>query len=76
MKGATLVGSLLLDLYDREGLLHHVGFTSTMKQADKPARDQAALQDNVVCDHAVVARPAPSDVTAIQSKNTSGYLRK
>ena len=36
-EGKTLVGSLLLGLYDREGLLHHVGFTSTIKQADKPA---------------------------------------
>jgi ATP-dependent DNA ligase len=32
-----VVGSLLLGLYDDEGLLHHVGFTSAIKQADKPA---------------------------------------
>ncbi|MCA6118260.1 ATP-dependent DNA ligase [Bradyrhizobium sp. WSM 1738] len=32
-----VVGSLLLGLYDEEGLLHHVGFTSAIKQADKPA---------------------------------------
>jgi len=32
-----LVGSLLLGLYDEEGLLHHVGFTSGIKAADKPA---------------------------------------
>ena len=32
-----LVGSLLLGLYDDEGLLHHVGFTSSIKAADKPA---------------------------------------
>ena len=31
-----LVGSLLLGLYDAEGLLHHVGFTSGIKAADKP----------------------------------------
>jgi len=30
-----VVGSLLLGLYDDEGLLHHVGFTSAIKQADK-----------------------------------------
>jgi ATP-dependent DNA ligase len=29
------VGSLLLGLYDRKGILHHVGFTSTIKQSDK-----------------------------------------
>ncbi|WP_256467433.1 ATP-dependent DNA ligase [Bradyrhizobium sp. 190] len=32
-----VVGSLLLGLYDDQGLLHHVGFTSAIKQADKPA---------------------------------------
>jgi ATP-dependent DNA ligase len=32
-----VVGSLLLGLYDDAGLLHHVGFTSAIKQADKPA---------------------------------------
>jgi ATP-dependent DNA ligase len=34
---SPLVGSLLLGLYDDDGLLHHVGFTSTIKRADKPA---------------------------------------
>src|ERR1700691_2712417 len=34
---STLVGSLLLGLYDSNGLLHHVGFTSTIKREDKPA---------------------------------------
>lgn len=32
-----VVGSLLLGLYDHAGLLHHVGFTSTIKERDKPA---------------------------------------
>jgi ATP-dependent DNA ligase len=32
-----LVGSLLLGLYDADGLLHHVGYTSSMKAEDKPA---------------------------------------
>ena len=30
-----VVGSLLLGLYDEDGLLHHVGFTSSIKAADK-----------------------------------------
>jgi ATP-dependent DNA ligase len=30
------VGSLLLGLYDAEGLLHHVGFTSGIAAADRP----------------------------------------
>jgi ATP-dependent DNA ligase len=33
--GSKLVGSLLLGLYDR-GLLHHIGFCSAIKAADKP----------------------------------------
>ena len=32
-----LMGSLLLGLYDDGGLLHHVGFTSNVPTADKPA---------------------------------------
>jgi ATP-dependent DNA ligase len=36
-EGQRFVGSLLLGLYDDEGLLHHVGFTSTIKQSEKAA---------------------------------------
>jgi ATP-dependent DNA ligase len=32
-----LVGSLLLGLYDDEGLLHHVGFTSSLEASSRPA---------------------------------------
>ena len=35
--GRKLVGSLLLGLYDDEGLLHHVGFTSALADSEKPA---------------------------------------
>jgi ATP-dependent DNA ligase len=35
--GKKVVGSLLLGLYDHYGLLHHVGFTSAIKQQDKLA---------------------------------------
>jgi ATP-dependent DNA ligase len=35
--GRKVVGSLLLGLYDDEGLLHHVGFTSGLKSAQKAA---------------------------------------
>jgi ATP-dependent DNA ligase len=34
---SPLVGSLLLGLYDGNGLLHHVGFTSSIKREEKPA---------------------------------------
>ncbi|HLH87747.1 MAG TPA: ATP-dependent DNA ligase [Xanthobacteraceae bacterium] len=36
-EGKNVVGSLLLGLYDDEGLLDHVGFTSTIARKDKPA---------------------------------------
>ena len=34
--GTKTVGSLLLGLYDQDGLLHHVGFTSALANEDKP----------------------------------------
>jgi ATP-dependent DNA ligase len=35
--GRKVVGSILLGLYDVDGLLHHVGFSSGIKAKDKPA---------------------------------------
>jgi ATP-dependent DNA ligase len=35
--GSKVVGSLLLGLYDGEGLLHHVGYTSSITQSDRAA---------------------------------------
>ena len=37
LNGKKTVGSLLLGLYDDAGLLHHVGFTSAIKQQEKPS---------------------------------------
>ena len=37
---SDLVGSLLLGLYDEAGLLHHVGFTSTIKDEERKALTQ------------------------------------
>jgi ATP-dependent DNA ligase len=37
LDGKEVVGSLLLGLYDHEGLLHHVGFSSAIKREQKPA---------------------------------------
>ena len=34
---SKLVGSLLLGLYDDDGLLHHIGFTSSIARAEKAA---------------------------------------
>jgi len=36
-EGKPVVGSLLLGLYDRDGKLNHVGFTSSIPAQDKPA---------------------------------------
>jgi ATP-dependent DNA ligase len=36
-EGKSTVGSLLLGLYDDNGLLHHVGFTSAIRSQEKPA---------------------------------------
>jgi ATP-dependent DNA ligase len=36
-ENSKLVGSLLLGLYDAQGLLHHVGFTSALAAEEKPA---------------------------------------
>jgi ATP-dependent DNA ligase len=36
LEAKKLVGSLLLGLYDDAGLLHHVGFTSTIKNSERP----------------------------------------
>jgi ATP-dependent DNA ligase len=35
--GAKVIGSLLLGLYDEEGLLHHVGFTSAFQATERRA---------------------------------------
>lgn len=35
--GRQVVGSILLGLYDDDGLLHHIGFSSGIKAKDKPA---------------------------------------
>jgi ATP-dependent DNA ligase len=37
LEAKKLVGSLLLGLYDAAGLLHHVGFTSTIKNTERKA---------------------------------------
>ena len=36
-EGTKIVGSLLLGLYDDQGLLNHVGFTSSLKKEEKKA---------------------------------------
>jgi ATP-dependent DNA ligase len=36
-QGKPVVGSLLLGLYDDDGLLHHVGFTSNIPREEKPS---------------------------------------
>jgi ATP-dependent DNA ligase len=42
--GRKVVGSLLLGLYDSDGTLHHVGFSSALKSAEKPALTDRLLK--------------------------------
>lgn len=44
-----VAGSLLLGLYDQDGLLHHVGFTSAIKSDDKVALTD--VLEAIVSDH-------------------------
>jgi ATP-dependent DNA ligase len=46
-EGKRTVGSLLLGLYGEDGLLHHVGYTSSLKETDREAitRRLEALRD-------------------------------
>ena len=44
-EGRRVVGSLLLGLYDEAGLLHHVGFTSTIKEQKGRAHQEAETID-------------------------------
>ena len=39
-EGKRVVGSLLIGLYDKDGRLNHVGFTSNIPSEDKPALTQ------------------------------------
>lgn len=39
-EGTEVVGSLLLGLYDDQGLLHHVGYTSSLKKNERPKLTQ------------------------------------
>ncbi|WP_414464631.1 ATP-dependent DNA ligase [Hyphomicrobium sp. B1] len=43
-QGGKTLGSLLLGLYDDEGLLHHVGFTSSVPIADRPELTKQLLK--------------------------------
>ncbi len=48
-----LVGSLLLGLYDAEGVLHHVGIAASFTRARRSelARELAPLRDDALTDH-------------------------
>ena len=49
------MGSLLLGLYDDEGLLHHVGFTSAIAAAEKPELTLKRLQQLIAPNRALPA---------------------
>lgn len=43
-EGTKVAGSLLLGLYDADGRLDHVGFTSTIRHAERPALTETLLK--------------------------------
>jgi ATP-dependent DNA ligase len=49
----TMVGSLLLGLYDRHGVLHHVGIAASFatKRRIELAAELASLRENALADH-------------------------
>ena len=52
------VGSLLLGLYDDEGLLDHVGFTSAIPASERAGADQEAREADRAARASPAARPA------------------
>ncbi len=61
--GRRVVGSLLLGLYNEEGLLDHVGFTSTTeeeKDRAKPVDEEARITSRIHPDSRATNRVACS----------------
>jgi len=68
---AGFVGSLLLGLYDTDGRLNHVGFSSAIKSAEKPA-----LTDKLAALHTAKSFTgnAPGGASRWSTKRSSEWL--
>jgi ATP-dependent DNA ligase len=69
--GRKLVGSLLLGLYDAEGLLHHVGFTSGLKSAEK--RELTARLEAIVAERSFTGA-TPGGPSRWSSKRSAEWV--
>ena len=69
--GKRLVGSLLLGLYDDLGLLHHVGFTSGIKAAEK--RDLTDKLEKITAGRSFTGN-APGAPSRWSSKRSSEWV--
>jgi ATP-dependent DNA ligase len=68
-KGSDLVGSLLLGLYDSDGLLHHAGFTAALAARDKP--DLTRRLEQLVAPPGFTGR-APGGPSRWSPRNSNG----
>jgi ATP-dependent DNA ligase len=69
--GRKLVGSLLLGLYDADGLLHHVGFTSGIKAKEKQALTEKL--EAIVTDRSFTGE-APGGPSRWSSKRSAEWV--
>ena len=71
LSGRRVVGSLLLGLYDTDGRLNHVGFSSAIKSAEKPA-----LTDKLAALHTAKSFTgnAPGGPSRWSTKRSSEWL--
>ena len=70
LAGKRVVGSLLLGLYDNSGLLHHVGFTSGLKAAQKA--DLTERLEAIVADRSFTGN-SPGGPSRWSSKRSSEW---
>ena len=71
LAGRKVVGSLLLGLYDKEGLLHHVGFTSALKNTEKPKLTDRL--ESAVADHSFTGN-TPGGPSRWSTKRSASWV--
>lgn len=69
--GRKIVGSLLLGLYDDQGKLHHVGFTSALKAEDKPTLTERL--EAITADHSFTGN-TPGGPSRWSTKRSSEWV--
>jgi ATP-dependent DNA ligase len=69
--GRKVVGSLLLGLYDAQGMLHHVGFTSALTAQEKP--ELTGHLETIVTDHSFTGS-APGGPSRWSTKRSSEWV--